>query len=193
MKTVVNSKEYFEKYFYFDPTSPTGIRWKVFNRAILESNKRFHGDIAGFKKRVTGGEFMYYRVKLNGVNYAVHRIVWILNFGDIPDGYVINHKNCDTFDNNLSNLEICTQKENMRRRKDHVGVGLSRANTSGKTGVSLDVKIDRKSGKTNEYFKAFWTDLEGNHKSKGFKISEYGYDEAFRLASEYRDLAIQNL
>lgn len=183
----------FSDVFYYDETSPSGLRWKVFNRAIMPENKRYPGDVAGFKKQIAGGEFMYYRVKLNGINYAVHRIVWELHFGAIPEGYVINHKDCNTFNNKLSNLEICTQKENMRRRKDHVGVGLSKANTSGKTGVSLDIKIDKKSGKTNEYFKAFWTDLDGNHKSKRFKISEYGYDEAFRLASEYRDLVINNM
>lgn len=184
----MSSEEYFSQYFYYDESSPSGLRWRVFNRAIKEENKRFPGDIAGFKKRIVGGNFMYYRVKLNAKNYAVHRIIWELIYGNIPEGWVINHKNCDTFDNKLSNLEICTHKENMNRRKDHVGIGTSIANTSGKTGVALDIKTDKKSGKTNRYFKAFWTDKNGKICSKCFNIGILGEDEAFRLASECRDL-----
>ena len=177
----------FNSAFYYDETSPSCLRWKVFNRAIKLENKRYPGDAAGFKKQVAGGEFMYYRVKLKGVNYAVHRIVWELNFGTIPKGYVINHKDCNTFNNRLDNLEICTQRENMRRRKDHTGVGFSKANSSGKTGVSLDIKVDSKTGKITEYFKAFWTDVDGRIKSKCFNIEKLGRDIAFTMASNYRD------
>lgn len=184
---MLDSDSYFTKYFYYDPASPTGLRWKVFNRAIKPDNKRYPGDVAGFKKQVTGGNFMYYRVKLNAVNHAVHRIVWEINFGPIPDGFVINHKDCNTFNNTLSNLEICTQKENMHKRKDHVGIGFSIANTSGKTGVSLDVKVDSKTGKVVEYFKAFWTDLNGKLKSKCFNIGKLGRELAFEMACNCRD------
>ena len=177
----------FSSVFYYDETSPSGLRWKVFNRAIKPENKRYPGDVAGFKKRAAGGEFRYYRVKLNGVNYAVHRIVWELNFGAIPEGFVINHKDCNTFNNRVSNLEICTQKENMQRRKDHVGIGFSKANTSGKTGVSLDVKVDSKTGKITEYFKAFWSDANGKVKSRGFNISKFGREAAFAMACDCRD------
>ena len=45
-------------------------------------------------------------------DYLIHRIV-VENFiRPIPDGMVVNHKNENTSDNNLENLEICTPKYN---------------------------------------------------------------------------------
>lgn len=173
--------------FYLDDTSETGLRWKVFNRAIKEESKRYFGDVAGFKKRLANGDFDYYRVKLNGENYAVHRIIWVLHYQtDIPEGYVVNHKDCNTFNNKIDNLELCLQKYNMRRRKDHAGISLSKANTSGKTGVVLDVKVDKLRGTASVYYKAIWSELSGKQKSKAFSVKKFGEELAEFLASEYR-------
>lgn len=180
--------------FYLDPTSETGLMWRVFNRAIKEESKRFPGDVAGFKKRIAGGGFDYYRVKLKGINYAVHRIVWVLHHNkNIPVGYVINHKDGNTFNNSIENLEICLQKENMRRRKDHTGVSLSRANSSGTTGVVLDNKVDKLRGKESLYYKAIWSDIFGRQRSKAFSVKKYGQELAEFLAQEYRQHQIDLL
>lgn len=174
--------------FYLDPTSPTGLRWKVFNNAIKEECKRYQGDVAGFKKRTKDGSFSYYRVKLKGKNYAVHRIVWSLyNDNAIPEKHVINHIDCNTFNNSIDNLEICAQIENTRRRKEHVGVGLSIANTSGYTGISLDRKEDKLRGKISYYYAAFYNDEGGKTHKKHFSINKYGEIEALRLAREWRE------
>jgi hypothetical protein len=179
--------ELLDRTFYLDETSETGMRWKVFNRAIKDASKRFPGDIAGFKKAITGGGHDYYRVKLQGTNYAVHRIVWALhNNMDIPEGYVINHKDCNTFNNRIENLEICLQKENMRRRKDHADLGVSKANTSGKTGVVIDTKVDKLRGTESVYYKAVWSDIDGKQRSKSFSVKKLGEELAEFLASEYR-------
>ncbi len=173
--------------FYIDFTSETGLRWKVFNRAIKPASKRYPGDVAGFKKGVGEGKYDYYRVKLNGINYAVHRVVWALYYGKhIPEGYVVNHKDCNTFNNNIDNLEICLQKENMRRRKDHKGLSLSAANTSGFTGVMLDRKFDKKRDKESLYYVAAWNTLDGIQKRKAFSVKTYGQELAEFLAQEYR-------
>lgn len=180
--------------FYLDETSETGLRWKVFNRAIRTDCKRFPGDIAGFKKSLAGGGFDYYRVKLDGVNYAVHRIVWALHtHSDIPEGYVVNHKDCNTFNNKIQNLEICLQKYNMRRRKDHTGVGLSKANTSGFTGVTFERKVDKLRGTESLYYRAFWSDIDGKSKSKCFSVKKNGEELAEFLAQEYRQHQIDLL
>ena len=173
--------------FYLDATSYTGLRWKVFNKAIKETSKRYPGDVAGFKKMIKGGGYDYYRVKLNGKNYAVHRIVWALHYQeDIPEGYVINHKDCNTFNNSVENLELCLQKHNMRRRKDHTGIELSRANTSGKTGVVFDIKVDKIRGTESAYYKAIWSDIYGKQRSKSFSVKKLGEELAEFLAAEYR-------
>lgn len=62
------------------------------------------------------------------------------------------------------------QARNTKKRKN---------NTSGVTGVVLD------SGKYPS-FVAIWRDLDGQGRKKCFGIRKYGYDEAFRLACEYR-------
>lgn len=50
-------------------------------------------------------------------NYYVHRLVaaaFLPNYEDLP---VINHRNHDTKDNRVENLEWCTQKENVHHSR----------------------------------------------------------------------------
>jgi hypothetical protein len=42
----------------------------------------------------------------------VHRVVASTFLGEIPKGKVINHKDLDKHNNNISNLEIVTSSEN---------------------------------------------------------------------------------
>ena len=44
----------------------------------------------------------------------VHRIIWETFNGEIPDGYVIDHIDCDKLNNSLSNLQLVTQSENCK-------------------------------------------------------------------------------
>ena len=55
----------------------------------------------------------YLTAQLNGESKRVHRLVWITFVGQIPDGYEINHKDGVKSNNNLTNLELATHKENM--------------------------------------------------------------------------------
>ena len=43
-----------------------------------------------------------------------HRFIWFCLIGDIPFDKEINHKNFDTRDNRISNLELLTRAENVR-------------------------------------------------------------------------------
>lgn len=42
----------------------------------------------------------------------VHRIIWISQYGVIPDGYCIDHINSNKKDNRISNLQLLTHQEN---------------------------------------------------------------------------------
>jgi len=47
-----------------------------------------------------------------------HRLIWIQNYGEIPEGMIIHHKNGKKKDNRIKNLELCTIKEHgLKHRK----------------------------------------------------------------------------
>lgn len=55
-------------------------------------------------------------VTSNGERYRilVHRLVWYVHNGPIPNHLTINHKNGKKTDNRLENLELMTQGENQK-------------------------------------------------------------------------------
>ena len=61
----------------------------------------------------------YIQVKLrrNGkrFNRYVHRLVWEVFKGPIPDGYEINHIDHDKSNNSLKNLELVTHSVNLKK------------------------------------------------------------------------------
>ena len=89
----------------------------------------------------------YIDFSYNYVKYAAHRMIWIWHNGPIPNGLFIDHINGVTDDNRLSNLQLCTPSENIKK-------SVVRAdNTSGVSGVHynsrdrvwvVNIYIDRK-------------------------------------------------
>lgn len=69
-------------------------------------------------------------VTVNYRPHPVHRIVWEMFKGEIPDGLVIDHVNGDCHDNRLSNLRLATVSQNTHNQKKRSD------NTSGFKGVS---------------------------------------------------------
>lgn len=164
--------------FYYDPSSPSGLRWKEdrLSGQYFQTRKIKAGDIAGCLKKDQG----YYEVRCNGKSYKCHRIVWVLlNNIEIPDGMVINHKDCNRSNNNIENLEIVTMAENNRKAKHHINdnVVIS-SNSSGVTGVSL------RGGKYPSWLSRF-SNKEGRF-AKSFSINKLGYERAFELAVAFR-------
>ena len=82
--------------FRIDPLSPSHLAW------------REAGAPAG--NLSTKG---YFRVRLDGQNYAVHRIVWSLaNDQCIDPALELDHSNGERTDNRPENLKPCTRREN---------------------------------------------------------------------------------
>ena len=79
------------------------------------------------------------------------------------------------------NCRWLTRKDQAKNRKK------PSSNKSGATGVFYLNK-----GKYGS-FRAEWYEVNGKSRSKSFSIKKYGYDEAYRLACEYRELMISRL
>ena len=115
------SQEIVRQFFTIDPTIPEGIRWKV------SRSRRKAGDPAG----ILNGNG-YYHLGLHGKYFSNHTIIWIFHKGEIPEGYVVDHKNRVKTDNYIDNYRLATKSQNNCNRTRAVH------NKSGVKGVSWD-------------------------------------------------------
>ena len=121
-----------------DPTSETWLRWKFRPRHIFRThhgwrmaNSRDAGKPAGSKLKTTRG-CLYWVVGIDYNRYLAHRIVWFLTHGFDPGLSLIDHVDGNGRNNNPENLRLATNAENLRNQ------GVSKSNTSGRSGVSWD-------------------------------------------------------
>lgn len=78
-----------------------GAKWEISNFGRVKKN----GEI--YEPVFTGD---YYRI---GPAF-VHRIVYELFKGEIPEGYVVDHIDTNTKNNHVDNLRACSQSENLK-------------------------------------------------------------------------------
>lgn len=100
----------YSKYLDYCPVTGNLI-WKETRGRLAKK-----GEIAGVK-----GVTRYSQVKVNGIAYMAHRIVWEIHNGPIPKGMEIDHINHQPRDNRIENLRLVTRTENNRNastRKD---------------------------------------------------------------------------
>ena len=75
----------------------------------VNSRKAKAGSVAGFKSG------RYLRVRVNGKQHLLHRIVFMMHHGYLPE--IIDHINGDAFDNRIENLREATQSQNCMNRR----------------------------------------------------------------------------
>jgi len=122
------------------------------------------GTVNGLRKDNIGytkpDGYRYAWVINHGWKY-VHRLVYETFVGAIPNGYEINHKDGNKVNNELSNLELCTHKDNIihsykvlkrktLRGKDHWNYGKTFSNDT-KQKMS-----EAKKGSKHPKFKGYW-------------------------------------
>lgn len=94
------------------------IHYKILRR-IEEQGLPFAGGITSNKK--SGVKYSIINVPGFGY-YLTHRLVWIVeNGGDLTADDVVDHINLDTFDNRISNLRLCSTRENHFNRSSYRG------------------------------------------------------------------------
>ena len=96
-----------ESYFYYDESSPSYLRNRV------TRNSRSKADMPAGTRNHTG----HYQVMLNGERLQIHRIVYELFFGTIPDGMLIDHVDGNPSNNSIENLRLATSQQNSFNRK----------------------------------------------------------------------------
>ena len=71
------------------------------------------GSVAGCFDPSTG----YWRIQINGENYARHRLMWIAHFGKIAEGCIVDHidDHLDGLNDHISNLQLITQRDNITK------------------------------------------------------------------------------
>ena len=173
------SKESVDLYFCYDQHSPTKLKWRVdlYSGKNLNRLQAREGEVAGSYDKQSD----CYKVGLNGEKYLVHRIVYCLLNGSIPDDLEVDHKDGNRLNNSPCNLRLVTSKLNARNSKFRSN------NTSGIHGVG---KYARRSG---QVWMAQWQDADGKPKQASFSVSKYGNEGAKCLAIKARQDAIDKL
>ncbi len=90
------------------------------------------GTEAGYTRK--SKKYPYHIISLNYLKFYRHRVVWEMFYGQIPEGYGINHINGKPGDDRIENLECIPFAEN---NMTHKCVNMYSTNTSGKKGVSF--------------------------------------------------------
>ena len=99
-------------------------RWIKVNPCTgdIYGNRGPGGNILKNYKKLKGVMINGYRVhtlNANGIKKLVkaHRIVWMAVYGEIPEGYVVDHINNNKTDNSIANLQLLTPGRNSTKAK----------------------------------------------------------------------------
>ena len=170
--------------FYYSENSKTGLKWKIdkigANGGVLKRKDKDAGCFVKGKK----GEKKCINVNLRGKIHKVHRIIWELLVGSIPDGMVIDHLNGNPWDNRIENLSCKSQRHNLQN-----SIRNFKSNT-GIKGVRLATMNDGK----NFYIEArvFGQKLN-KYSSIRFSLEDFSYEDALEKATAWRRSEMEKL
>lgn len=106
---------------FFEYNPRTGV---VISRIGVQ--RRAAGTVVGTKFCQKNG-YVYVWVKVDGTQYLLARVIWLMQTGEWPDE--VDHKNLDPSDNRWKNLRSVDHQANSRNQS------LSKTNKSGRVGV----------------------------------------------------------
>lgn len=115
------------------------------------------GDVAGRTHR-TG----YVRLKLQGVEFAAHRIAWFMQIGEWPEAD-IDHIDGNRSNNAWANLRAATRQENSRNRHGTKGVMYDVSNKAWLAYIDIGGHLLRKLFETKEEAFDWRVSMEAEH------------------------------
>ena len=81
------------------------------------------------KPKIVNNKDLYPRVRINGEIFKQSRIIYVMEYGEIPEGSVIDHIDGNPRNNKIENLRCTKQRENMYNKKKY------KNNKSGYNGI----------------------------------------------------------
>lgn len=168
---------YLKECFEIDSNYQSGLKWKIRPTEHFKSEKTCAKINKICANQQAGGCYMkkrslYYIVRLNGLSYRCHRIVYALHHNTTDfDEYIIDHKDGNTFNNNPSNLRLATFTQNRYNCKIH------KNNSTGEKNITYDKKR-----------KKYRVRIKENKKN-----IEVGYCDTLEEAIKIRDQKIKEL
>src|SRR6478735_1114166 len=131
----------FDRFLEYNELSPSCLVWK--NRPLSEFRTktayetfhiRYAGETAGSLDTYKG--YPRWRVNFNHRFYAASRIIHILKIGLIPVGMEVDHKDCNSANNKVSNLRLATHGQNQANSKAWGKLGIKGVQQVGKKFVA---------------------------------------------------------
>ena len=84
-----------------------------YDNGVLFIKKKFaKKTVVGNKAGCLSAKIGYYVFKFKGKQFLVHRVIWEMFNGAIPEGYLIDHINQNKTDNRIENLRLATKSQN---------------------------------------------------------------------------------
>ena len=84
---------------------------------LKKPNRRIRvGDVAGSKAQHRKHNW-YYNLKVCGKRLKVHRVAWLLYYGELPNDMMIDHIDGNGLNNKIDNLRLATPAQNQYNRR----------------------------------------------------------------------------
>jgi len=99
----------------------------IITNKIQRNPRALKGSVVGSIKGVKGNQYLY--VRIHKVDYRLHRVIWTMHYGNIPDGYIVDHIDRNRLNNKINNLRAIPSGDNNKN------MSIRSDNKTGKAGV----------------------------------------------------------